>query len=253
MRAQEIIAETSGYSVAGSFTDDLVISKIWLAYELKKVLEQQGIESVPVAYMLGSWYGNQSIILRKMSVPIDQIINVERNPQWLKTGQQIQQAMGIGGIKSMAADANQIDFRRLADPGVVINTSTNDMADHGWFDHIPEGTIVVLQGRDQEPPGAEHNYKSPEEILELYPLDKILYQGTRHLQDPETDYDRHMIIGIKGSNQLRELAFMGMSQCTKDCSGHRAGYAWSKQRGGAHAASWSPSFNKGAEIAAAGY
>ena len=53
--------------------------------------------------------------------------------------------------------------------------------------------------------------------------------------------------------QLDELMFMGMSQCTKDCSGHRAGYAWSKQRGGAHAASWSPSFNKGAEIAAAGY
>ena len=53
--------------------------------------------------------------------------------------------------------------------------------------------------------------------------------------------------------QLDELDFMGMSQCTKDCSGHRAGYAWSKQRGGAHAASWSPSFNKGAEIAAAGY
>ena len=53
--------------------------------------------------------------------------------------------------------------------------------------------------------------------------------------------------------KLDELTFMGMSQCTKDCSGHQAGYNWSKQRGGAHAASWSPSFNKGAEIAAAGY
>ena len=56
-----------------------------------------------------------------------------------------------------------------------------------------------------------------------------------------------------GEEQLDELDFMGMSKCTKDCSGRRAGYAWSKQRGGAHAASWSPSFNKGAEIAAAGY
>lgn len=53
--------------------------------------------------------------------------------------------------------------------------------------------------------------------------------------------------------QLNELDFMGMSQCTKDCSGHQAGYNWSKARGGASAASWSPSFNKGAEIAAAGY
>jgi hypothetical protein len=53
--------------------------------------------------------------------------------------------------------------------------------------------------------------------------------------------------------QLDELSFMGLSPCTKDCSGHRAGYAWSKQRGGVNTASWSDSFNRGAAIAAAGY
>ena len=58
---------------------------------------------------------------------------------------------------------------------------------------------------------------------------------------------------VKHDEKLDELDFMGMSQCTKDCSGHQAGYNWSKQRGGANAASWSPSFNKGAAIAAAGY
>ena len=45
--------------------------------------------------------------------------------------------------------------------------------------------------------------------------------------------------------QLDELSFLG-SQCTKDCSGHRAGYAWSQKHGGMDSASWSPSFNKGA-------
>ena len=45
--------------------------------------------------------------------------------------------------------------------------------------------------------------------------------------------------------QLDELSFLG-SQCTKDCSGHRAGYEWSKRKGGIEAASHSPSFNKGA-------
>ena len=47
---------------------------------------------------------------------------------------------------------------------------------------------------------------------------------------------------------LTELTFMG-SPCTKDCSGHRAGYAWSKARGGKRANSWSPSFNNGAALA----
>jgi hypothetical protein len=57
----------------------------------------------------------------------------------------------------------------------------------------------------------------------------------------------------KRMKKLKELTFMGMSPCTKDCSGHRAGYRWSKARGGVSPASWSNSFNKGAEIAKAGY
>lgn len=51
--------------------------------------------------------------------------------------------------------------------------------------------------------------------------------------------------------QLDELSFLG-SECTKDCSGHRAGYAWSARKGNVHAASWSPSFNKGAALRASG-
>ena len=34
----------------------------------------------------------------------------------------------------------------------------------------------------------------------------------------------------KPQQELDELSFLG-SPCTKDCSGHRAGYAWSKARG----------------------
>jgi hypothetical protein len=47
--------------------------------------------------------------------------------------------------------------------------------------------------------------------------------------------------------QLDELSFLG-SQCTKDCSGHRAGYRWYQQNG-RDPQSWSPSFNKGAALA----
>lgn len=50
--------------------------------------------------------------------------------------------------------------------------------------------------------------------------------------------------------QLDELTFRG-SECTVDCSGHRAGYEWwFRKRKTPN--SWSPSFNKGAALAAAG-
>jgi hypothetical protein len=50
--------------------------------------------------------------------------------------------------------------------------------------------------------------------------------------------------------QLDELTFKG-SECTKDCSGHRAGYEWWLRKR-KNPNSWSPSFNKGAALAAAG-
>jgi hypothetical protein len=52
--------------------------------------------------------------------------------------------------------------------------------------------------------------------------------------------------------QLDELSFLG-SECTKDCSGHRAGYEWSSRKGNIQGNSpYSPSFNKGANLRAAG-
>ena len=55
----------------------------------------------------------------------------------------------------------------------------------------------------------------------------------------------------KPQQELDELSFLG-SPCTKDCSGHRAGYEWSKARGNRSALSHSNSFNNGARLAAQG-
>lgn len=55
---------------------------------------------------------------------------------------------------------------------------------------------------------------------------------------------------LLSEEQLDELSFMG-SQCTKDCSGHRAGYKWSLDRGGVeNPASASQSFINGSNIGA---
>ena len=63
--------------------------------------------------------------------------------------------------------------------------------------------------------------------------------------------ERYHRVNDSEEEQLEELTFLG-SQCTKDCSGHRAGYEWSARKGNVHAASWSPSFNKGAALRVAG-
>lgn len=64
---------------------------------------------------------------------------------------------------------------------------------------------------------------------------------------------KHGVIPDKWTReQLRELSFLG-SECTKDCSGHRAGYEWSRRKGLSQGNSpYSPSFNKGAALAVQG-
>jgi hypothetical protein len=47
---------------------------------------------------------------------------------------------------------------------------------------------------------------------------------------------------------INELTFGG-SRCTKDCSGHKAGYRWALRKGATSANSKSPSFNNGVNIA----
>lgn len=49
---------------------------------------------------------------------------------------------------------------------------------------------------------------------------------------------------------LNELTFGG-SRCTKDCSGHKAGYRWALRKGASSANTPSPSFNSGVKIAGA--
>ena len=196
MIAQEILThqskleESSGYSLAGSFTRDLIASKVWLLTELEQI--QQHYTTM---YILGSWYGNLAVYMTlQPTIVADRIINVETNIKMLDTSQSILDRIGAKNVKYMLADANELDYRQLGDAGVVINTSLTEMPESAWFDHIPPGTLVAMQARDQDP-GVE--YHSASDIQRKYPLSKVLYHGSMSLQDPETEYQRYMTIGVK--------------------------------------------------------
>ena len=122
------------------------------------------------------------------------LINVEIDKKFLQASERIQDHLGIDNAKYMLKDANTIDYRQLGSDGVVINTSLTDMPGQAWFDHIPEGTLVVLQSRDHDPGNAAH---STQDIIDRYPLSEIIYDGKLELEDPETEYTRYMIIGVK--------------------------------------------------------
>ena len=182
--------ESSGYTLQGSFTRDLVFSKLWLIQELHKIQPHVG-----VMYVLGSWYGNLALLINKWpQVKVDHIVNVEPNTKFAQGSRNILKQLGVDDVELMQKDANSLDYRQLDSKGVVVNTSLTDMPGHAWFDHIPRGTLTVLQARDHDPGRQFHSAK---DIVKRFPLSQVLYSGSLELQDPETEYTRFMVIGRK--------------------------------------------------------
>jgi hypothetical protein len=187
---QSNLDESSGYSLAGSMTRDLTASKVWLLSELEKV--QNNFSTI---YMLGSWYGNLALYMTlEQRIQADKIILVEKDKKFLSASKRLLDLAGADNVEYMLKDSNQLDYRQLGDRGCVINTSLTDMQGRSWFLNISEGTLVVMQARDHDP---NRNFESTQDIVDRFPLSKVLYHGRMQLRDPETEYTRYMVIGLK--------------------------------------------------------
>jgi pyrimidine deaminase RibD-like protein len=133
------------------------------------------------------------------------------------------------------------------------------------FGEIPSGSIIITTCSPCTQPMAEREGTNCSDLVDQVGVHRV-YAGYK---DPTQDVDsQDYRIEITRNAKIRalckafaatfldenlnELSFLG-SPCTKDCSGHRAGYAWSKAKGGVAGNSpFSPSFNNGANLFVAG-
>ena len=178
MRLREFTPDT----LAGSFDRGLIFNKLWLIHELATIKD-----TFSTIYILGSWYGNLSILLARSDIDYKHIVNVDTDAKRVRQGQAIAKQMHVADrIEPMVADANELDYRQLDRDGLVVNCSIHDMPNSGWFDHIPRGVMVALQSRTD----VDHD-------IDSYALKPILYDGTKQLADPETEYTSLLRIGIR--------------------------------------------------------
>lgn len=155
---------------------------------------------------------------------------------------------------------------KVGDKSVHGERAAIDAYEHRFGD-IPDGSIILTTCSPCSEPMPERVGESCQDLISGTNVHKV-YAGYRdpsqntqysdktyHLQITRNKKIQELCKAFADTwldgKQLDELAFMG-SQCTKDCSGHRAGYAWSQARGGQNANSpFSPSFNKGSAIGTA--
>lgn len=182
------IDEASPDTLEGSFTPDLQYSKVWLLDEVQKILKKAKVPNLDTIYNLGSWYSNMGLFLVANKLGFNKLINVDIDENTLTTGAKLLDKLGISDkVEHMHKDANTIDYRQLKSPGLVINTSTNDIDGDDWLKNIPEGTLVAMQGR----------HGTLAEFDNQFPLRKTYFLDEVELEDPETEYERFMKIGVK--------------------------------------------------------
>jgi hypothetical protein len=186
----EFVKEESPNTLKGSFTDDLILSKIWLAKTLKKILGEKCARTI---YILGSWYGNRAFILAQQKILFDKIVLVETDQQSLDISEKLLRIdFDPGILVFLHTDAKDMIYD---DPGVVINTSINDMP-LDWYQNLPDGMPVIIQGRDNLGT-VDTMIADMEQFDDMFPMSSVIYLGKKELEDPEKEYTRYMKIGVK--------------------------------------------------------
>lgn len=185
-----MLNESSPLTFQGSITPDLIASKFWLCQVLKKL----GLDNIDTIYILGSWYGNMAYMLDRCDIHSKRIVNVDINQDYLDASTQILDKLNLTAkVINLNQDVNKLNYKMLGKKGMVINTSINDIQGKRWFKNIPQGTLIVLQNRNN----IVNSVESLEEFDQNFPISETLFLSQKTLKDPEVKYQRYLKIGFK--------------------------------------------------------
>lgn len=175
-----------------AFSNGQVDSKLWLCRELEKLTWTSKI-----THIYGGWYGVTAfLLLSRGNFQVERIESYDIDPACEAIADMINENWVIKQwqFKAYTADCNNMLTNY---PDLIINTSTEHFETLEWFDKIPLGTRVVLQGNNM--PHNDHVIYSEtlEQFKNTYPLTTPLYEGSLDFVYPTWSFTRYMIIGIK--------------------------------------------------------
>jgi hypothetical protein len=192
-------------------------SKLWLIYELKKLDINLG-----TVFLCAGWYATLGTMLFESGIKLNKIRSFDIDPACCKIAEIFNKPWVEDDWKFKASTVDIMDFNwtnvpapsdgtignfyyntdtnnkkiQMKDrPDTIINTSCEHIEDFTeWYNKIPSGKIVVLQGNNYFEIEEHVNCsKDLEEFSLKSPMTTVLYQG--ELELPK--YTRFMKIGLK--------------------------------------------------------
>lgn len=181
------------------FRHGLIVSKIWLCENLEQIIDTHGYNK-PVVNILGGW---QNILGFMMQVRRPGMYNVINSYDKDESAKEISDLI-CDAWKFEESKVNNItmDVTNVAlDGDIFINCSVDQFNSAEWYDSIPLNKLVCIQTTNivDDNPRWEINQKIPDidSFKQRYPMQDILFEGTKEIRYHHFGYDRLMLIGIK--------------------------------------------------------
>lgn len=175
-----------------AFSSGQVGSKIWLCEELESLFDN--IDSI---WIYGGWYGMTAFLLRsRNNINIQTIRSYDVDPQCEAVADMLNENWVYRDwqFKAHTEDCNTLVPSNV---DLIINTSTEHFESLEWFDRIPNGTTVALQGNNM--PHEDHHVHSAtlKKFCNQFALTTVLFKGEKEFVYPTWKFTRFMIIGVK--------------------------------------------------------
>lgn len=174
-----------------AFSSGQVGSKIWLC----KQLENTDLYSKETA-IYGGWYGVTAfLLLSRGKFNVEKIRSYDIDPACESVADIINEnwVWQDWRFKAFTEDCNKIQ----TGADLVINTSTEHFDSQDWWENIPAGTAVALQGNNMQHDDHVSNTNTLSEFCNQFPLTQEIYRGELGFTYPDWSFTRYMIIGIK--------------------------------------------------------
>lgn len=182
-------------------------SKLWLVEELKKLDINLG-----TVFLCAGWYATLATMIFESKLNVKEIRSFDNDPSCLKIAEIFNKpwVMQDWKFKPATYDIHDIDYNSFnysvmrtngteckltSSPDTIINTSCEHITNFDkWYNKIPKGKLVVLQGNDYFELIEHVNCSADQDSFsEKAPMEKTFYLGTLNLDK----YKRFMKIGIK--------------------------------------------------------
>ena len=177
-----------------AFSNGQIASKIWLCEQLELLFN-----NIDTIWIYGGWYGMTSFLLKSRgNINISTIRSYDIDTECEAIADMINEnwVYQEWQFKAHTIDCSKL-IPKLGNPDLIINTSTEHFDTMDWWNNIPKGTHVVLQGNNMIHADHVIHTDTLNDFCDLYLLDTILYKGSLEFNYPDQSFTRFMQIGIK--------------------------------------------------------